>query len=133
MMRSVLAVLTGVVTIGVLAVAGDAAMRRLVPSAFDANGFTDNVPVLLAALLYTTLFSAVGGWFTAAASKRRDLRDVFILVGLQFVMTLVANVMLFDRRILWFYVLGLVLTVPAIVAGGRVRIRAIAAPARIDA
>jgi hypothetical protein len=133
MMRSVLAVLTGTVTIGVLAVAGDAAMRRLEPGAFDANGFSDNVPVLLVAVLYTTVFSAVGGWITAAASKRKDLRDVFILAGLQFVMTAAANVMLFDRRILWFYVLGLVLTVPAIVAGGRVRTRAITAPARIDA
>jgi hypothetical protein len=65
------------------------------------------------------VFSAFGGWTTAIVARRKDLRDVFILAGLQFVMTLAANVMLFDSRILWYYALLLVLTVPAVVAGGR--------------
>jgi hypothetical protein len=79
------------------------------------------VPVLLVMVLYTTAFSALGGWVTALVSRRKDLRDVFFLAGLQFVMTLAANVMLFDSRILWYYGLSLALTIPAIIAGGRLR------------
>jgi hypothetical protein len=52
----------------------------------------------------------VGGWVTAVVARRADLRDVWILAGLQSAMTLAANVMLFDRRLLWFYGLGLLLT-----------------------
>jgi hypothetical protein len=97
--RSILAIVAGVVTITVLAVGGDAAMRQVVASAFDANGFSDKLPVLLAMLVYMTVFSGVGGWVTALVT-RAGLRDVWILAGLQFVMTLAANIMLFDRRLL---------------------------------
>jgi hypothetical protein len=96
--------------------------RQVSPSAFDANGFSDKLPVLLAMLVYMTVFSGVGGWVTAVVS-RTGQRDVRILAGLQFVMTLAANVMLFDRRLLWFYGVGLLLTPVAIVAGGRLRER----------
>ena len=118
--RSILAIVAGVVTITVLAVGGDAVMQRAVPSAFDANGFSDKMPVLLAMLVYMTVFSGVGGWVTAVGT-RAGLRDVWILAGLQFVMTLAANIMLFDRRLLWFYGVGLILMPVAIVAGGRFR------------
>jgi hypothetical protein len=90
-------------------------------NAFDANGFSEGVPVLWAMATYTALFSALGGWVTAAVARRTDLRDVWILAGLQLVVTLAANMVLYDRRILWFYGVILVLTPAAIVVGGRIR------------
>ena len=124
MIRSVLAIVAGVVTIGVLAGAGDSVMGLVVRGAFDAHGFSGNSKVLLAMLVYMTVFSWFGGWVTAWIARRGDLRDVRILAGIQFVMTLAANVMLYDRRLLWFYAAGLVLTIPAIVAGGHWRLAA---------
>jgi lysylphosphatidylglycerol synthetase-like protein (DUF2156 family) len=118
MKRSILAVFCGVLTIGVLALAGDSLMRRIVPAAFDANGSTTISWVLLVTLVYTVLFSALGGWVTARIS--RTWRDVIILAGLQFVMTLAANVVLFERSLLWYYAAVLVLGTVAILAGGRV-------------
>jgi len=126
--RSILAILSGVVTIGVLAVGSDSLMRRISPSAFDANGFTLDVTVLLVMAVYTVVFSAAGGWVTAVLARRRDLRDVLILAGLQFVMTLAANVMLWDPRLLWYYGLGLVTSTAAIAAGGWMRIRSVTTP-----
>ena len=61
----------------------------------------------------------VAGWMTAALTRRADFRDVLILAALQFAMTLAVNVMLFDRRLAWFYGLTLILPPLAIVAGGR--------------
>jgi hypothetical protein len=49
------------------------------------------------------------------------LRDVWILDGLQFLVTLAANAVLYDRRILWFYGVILVLTPMAVVVGGGIR------------
>lgn len=121
--RSILAILAGVVTIGVLSAAGDAAMRSLAADAFDANGFSDRVPVLVPMIVYIALFSGLGGWVTAAIARRTDLRDVWILAGLQLIMTLVANVLLYDRRLLWFYGVTIVLSMAAIVVGGRIRAR----------
>ena len=121
MKRSILAVLAGVVTIGLLSVCGDAVTRYVAPNAFDANRFSDRVPVLWAMATYTALFSALGGWVTTAVARRSDLRDLWILAGLQFLVTLAANAVLYDRRILWFYGVILVLTPIAIVVGGRIR------------
>jgi hypothetical protein len=123
MRRRILAILAGILTIGVLSVGGDAVMRHFAAGAFDASGFSDRVPVLLAMIAYTTVFSALGGWVTAAVARRTDLREVWILAGLQFVMTLIANTVLFDRRLLWFYGVGVVLASGAIVVGGRIRVR----------
>jgi hypothetical protein len=121
MVRSTAAVISGVFTILVLVVIADAATARMVPGAFDAKGFSTSVPVLLAVLAYTIAFSTAGGWMTAFISCRQSLRDVYILAALQFAATLAANVMMYDRRFLWFYALGLLSTPVAIIAGGRLR------------
>jgi hypothetical protein len=127
MWRSIRAVFSGVAAITVLAIGADAIVQRVIPDAFDARGFSDNVTVLLTMLVYMTAFSGVGGWATAAVSRRSDLRDVWILTGLQLVMTLAANIAMWDRRLLWFYAFGLVLTPVAILIGGRLPRRPAAA------
>jgi|SRR5271157_111458 len=120
MKRSILAIVAGVVTIAVLAGASDSVTGMVAKGAIDAHGFSDNPKVLLAMLVYMTVFSGLGGWVTGRIAQRSDLRDVWILAALQFVMTLAANVALYDRRLVWFYAAGLVLTIRAIVAGGRI-------------
>jgi hypothetical protein len=50
-----------VVTIGLLSVCGDAVTRYLASNVFDPDGFSDRVPVLWASIVYTALFSALGG------------------------------------------------------------------------
>jgi hypothetical protein len=119
--RSILSVVAGVVTIGVLVVCGDQALPRLFPGAFDDKGFTTNGGALAVMLVYTVVFSAIGGWVTSMVSRRGDSRDVQILAGLQFAMTIVFNVMLWDSRLAWFYAIGALLTPVAILIGGRIR------------
>jgi len=126
--RSILSIAAGVATIAVLAGGADFAMGKIFPSALDAKGFTLDSTVLLVMVVYIAVFSAAGGWITALVARRQDMRDVLILAGLQFVMTLAANVMLWDSRLLWFYGMGLVTTPAAIAAGGWMRIRRVPVP-----
>ncbi len=123
MKRSILGVLAGVAAIGVLTTLGDVVLRQITPSSFEANGFSDKPGVLLATMAFTAVFSAVGGWITARISERPDLRDVLILAGVQFVLSIAAGAMLYDARLLWFYGASLVLSTAAIVVGGRVEKR----------
>jgi len=123
MKRSVVSIITGLAAIDLLALAGDSVLERLDPDAYDAMGFTTDTDVLLISLLYTTLFAALGGWIAAKIGRREDLRDTWILAGIQFLMTLTASVMLFDLRMLWYYLASLVLSAAGILAGGRLGTR----------
>jgi hypothetical protein len=69
MTRSILPVLSGVVTICVLVVCGDQLMPRLFRGAFDAQGFPTNAGALAVMLAYTVVFAAIGGWVTASLSR----------------------------------------------------------------
>jgi hypothetical protein len=127
MKRSALAIVCGVLSIGIPVLAGDQLLPRVFPGAFDANGFTTNSIALAVMLVYTVVFSAFGGWVTALISRRVDALDIWVLASLQFVMTLVSNAMLWDSRLAWFYAIGALLTLVSIVLGGRMR--GLAAPA----
>ena len=121
MKRAILSIVSGVLTILALAVGGDQLMPRLFPGSFDEKGFTTNTTALAVMLAYTVLFSAIGGFVTAAISRHTATRDVRILAAIQFVMTIVFNAMLWDTRLAWFYAIGALLTPIAILAGGRFR------------
>lgn len=116
--RSIFAVLAGIVTIAILSFSADAIIERVAAGAFDSRGITESAPVLLTMTVYSVIFSALGGLVTAAISRRSNLGDVLILAGIQFVVTLVANTVLFDRRMLWYYVVGVTTSTAAIVLGG---------------
>jgi hypothetical protein len=122
MKRSILSIVTGVLTILALAVCGDQLTPRLFPGAFDEKGFTTNAAALTVMLAYTVLFSAIGGFVTAAISRHTASRDVRILAAIQFVMTVAFSVILWDARLAWFYAIGALLTPIAILAGGRLRV-----------
>jgi hypothetical protein len=127
MKRTILSILAGLVTIDVLALGGDYLTRMLAPGAFDANGFSQNTTVLLAALAYSIVFSAFGGWVTGTLSRRPDRRDVLILAGFQFALTLAANIMLSAATPLWYHI-ATVLAPAAIIVGGRMVAPAGSAP-----
>lgn len=124
--RSILAVLAGVLTMGMLSGAGSKAMEHFAfsTSAFSfSTGFSPAAPVWWVIIAYTTVVAGLGGWVTALVSRRKDLRDVLILTGLELVMGIVGTALLFDRRILWFYTVMLAFITAAIVTGGWIRTR----------
>jgi hypothetical protein len=127
--RSILAVLAGVLTMGMLSGAGSKAMEHFAAGAFSTSafsfstGFSPAAPVWWVIIAYTTVVAGVGGWITALVSRRKDLRDVLILAGLELVMGIMGAALLFDRRLLWFYSVMLVFITAAIVTGGWIRSR----------
>ncbi|MGO8786198.1 MAG: hypothetical protein ACLQVL_02280 [Terriglobia bacterium] len=129
MPRSILAVLAGVLTMGMLSAAASKAMQHFAAGAFSAtafsstSGFSPAAPVWWLIIAYTTVAAGLGGWITALVSRRNDLRDVFILAGLEFVMGVAGAALLFDWRLLWFYCVLLVFITAAIVTGGWLRTR----------
>ncbi len=82
MLRSVLAIVAGFVTIAVLSIGADAAMHGLGVFPADPAGMSDGLFGL--ATLYRTVFTVLGGALTGLLSARTDQRDVRILAGIGF-------------------------------------------------
>ena len=82
MLRSVLAIVAGFVTVAVLSIGADAAMHGLGVFPADPARMSDGLFGL--ATLYRTVFTGLGGALTGLLSARTDQRDVRILAGIGF-------------------------------------------------
>lgn len=122
MMRSILAVLTALVVVPCLAGLGDRVVQIAKPHAFDSGVFGTDPGLLWLTLVYVTLFAGVAGWLAALISRRADLRDVWILAGIQFVLTIVATVFNKQSPGLWYCAMCAIFPPAAIVAGGWTRV-----------
>ena len=121
MMRSILAILAALIAIPCMAGLADQVFQLASPHVFDADRFGKDVGVLWITLVYVTLASGVGGWLTALISRRPDLRDVFILAGLQVVLTIAAAIAKHDPQMIWYCALCAIVPPAAILAGGWMR------------
>lgn len=117
-LRSSLAIVAGVVTIGALALAADELMRRLAPASFDQTALTGLTLVRIIMILYAAAISGLGGWIAARISGRADLCDVWILTGVQLVVTVLAIVASFDGRLAWFYICTILTAPESVWLGG---------------
>jgi hypothetical protein len=125
MIRSALAVLAGIVVLTVtsFAIEGltDPLMTRMFPDvASGGSAWTQNLPKLFM-LLYSMVCVMAGGYVTAWLAPRSGVRHAAIMGAIQMALTLSAMVEFRDRAPLWWWLAGLVLTVPAAWSGGRIR------------
>ena len=82
MLRSVVAIVTGFVVIGVLAVGTDAVLRSTVPGIFDANGRVDNTGWLLVIQGYVMIYAIFGCWLAARLAPNRPMWHALVLLSL---------------------------------------------------
>ena len=131
--RSVLAVLAGLVTLTVVSLALEAAANPLLMHAFPAAlpneaALSQNVPARLLTLLLTMASVAVGGYVTAWIASGAAARHAVIMGGIEVLMTIAAMLVLQDKAPLWSWIAAIVLIVPAAWLGSRVRLHSSVAP-----
>ncbi|MBV9773508.1 MAG: hypothetical protein JO040_06135 [Gemmatimonadetes bacterium] len=121
MLRSVIAVLTGFLLIGALSVGADALLLRALPTAFDAAGRVDSVPVLLLIIGYVGIFAVSGCYLAARLAPRAPMRHALILGVLGLLFNVAGTIARWDSAPAWYHVVSLVLVLPYAWAGGRIR------------
>ena len=126
MIRSVLAVLAGIVVLTVTSFAVEAVanplMMRLFPNALPNEAAMQyNVPVKLIMFVYTALCVAAGGYVTAWVAHRSEVRHAVIMGAIQVALTVWAMIALPNLAPLWSWIAGMVLIVPAAWCGGMIR------------
>ena len=122
MLRSILAVIAGLVTLIVTGLGGDVALRGLAPQWFAESGRVENVPALLLMVCYTLIFSVLSGYVAALVAKRQEIKHAFILGLIQLALNIVATIKFSSTAPAWFHLAIIVLLVPATVFGGQLRL-----------
>ena len=118
MFRSVLSVLTGILTWGVLCVSANAVLMAALPGAFHADGSTDSVPILVFFLFYLTSLSVLAGYLTATLAPRQKQLHVLVLALIQLAIGIVVQAISWNATPLWYHIPFLALVVPAHLYGG---------------
>jgi hypothetical protein len=128
--RSVLAVIAGIAALTVTSFAIEWLTEPVLTSVFpdvQSEGATSqNVIRKLIMFVYTTFCVACGGYVTAWVARGSEVRHAVIMGVIQMAMTSLAMIKFHDKAPLWFWIAGIVFTVPAAWCGGIFRVKVIA-------
>lgn len=119
LVRSIIAIVTGFVVIGLLAVGTDAMVRSAVPGIFGPNGRVDDVAWLLLIQGYVFAYATFGCWLCARIAPNRPMRHALILGVLGLAFNVAGTVAKWDTAPAWYHVVALALVMPAAWLGGR--------------
>jgi hypothetical protein len=128
MIRSILAVLAGIVVILVTSFGIEAAVNpllmRLFPEALpNEAAMSHNLPAWLFTFAYTFLCVVAGGYVTARLASRFPVRHAVALGLLQSALTIPAMMTFPDKAPLWGWILSMVIVIPAAWLGGLVSLK----------
>jgi hypothetical protein len=121
MLRSILAIVVGCVTLIASAMLTDTLLLRLFPAMVNAQGRVESNAVAFLMMSYSIAYCVVAGYVAAALARRREVAHAFAL-GVAFVLLLVyPTIKFWETTPVWYHVALFILTIPACVAGGRWR------------
>jgi hypothetical protein len=128
MIRSILAILAGLVVIivtsfGIEAAANPLLMRMFPDALPNEAAMSHNLPVWLFTFTYTFLCVVAGGYVTARLAARYAVRHAVILGVLQSLLTIPAMLAYTDKAPLWGWITSMILVIPAAWCGGLIFLR----------
>lgn len=120
--KSTGAVLAGFIAVLVLSILTDILLVKL--GIFPPQSETYFWWMLLIALIYRCLFAAVGGFITASLAPDRAMVHVIVLGVIGLVFALVGSIANWGKTApstAWYPVLLIILTLPSVLVGGKLR------------
>jgi hypothetical protein len=128
MIRSVLAVLAGIVVLTIVSFAIEAVASpltlRIFPDALQSGApLSHTLPARLFMMAYTMLSVAAGGHVTAWIARRSRMSHAAIMGAIEVALTVYAMIELPHQAPLWFWIAGMILTVPAACLGAAIRVK----------
>ena len=125
MSRAILSVVAGFLFWSVLWLGGNAALARLLPDAFDAEGVTGDVTVLAGLIVLAAVISVLSGMATVRVGPRNPGKAVAALAAVLLVVGIFVEIQYWNVMPVWYHLIFLAVLVPATVWGGRLAERAL--------
>lgn len=122
MLRSIIAIVCGSMVIAALSLSADAVLMGVSPESFSASGRSENSSLLMLTLVYSAIFSVLGGYVAAWVAKRQELKHALALGLWQLVLSTLSAIQFSETAPLWWHAIFLLLIVPAIWCGGYLRL-----------
>jgi hypothetical protein len=119
MLRSILAVVAGLVFLTVASFAIEAAIARFV----ESSAVTQQVWFRLMTMGYTLVCVAGGGYVAARLARQTEVRHALVLGAIEVVFTIGAMLQLRGSERPWIWIAGIALIVPAAWLGAMIRVR----------
>jgi hypothetical protein len=125
-MRSILAILAGIVVLtlasfAIEAVANPLLMRIFPQSLPNSAALLQNIPVKLFTFAYSTLCVAAGAYVTALIARHSPTRHALIMGAIQTALTVWAMLAIPDHAPRWIWIIGIATVLPAAWLGGHIR------------
>jgi hypothetical protein len=120
--RSILAVVTGFLVIGVLAFGTGAVVKSTLPGAYAPDGIRMvSTSVLILTQVYVIVYAVFGCWLAARMAPSRPMAHALALGVLGLAFNLVGGTMTgWSEGPAWYYVVALLLVMPAAWLGGAI-------------
>jgi hypothetical protein len=122
--RNVMAVIAGVVLWSVLWVAGAQVAAMMYPAILVPGQPVTHTGVLLGYIALSLVLSLLAGYTTAALASGNRMRQVGIAAVVLLVMGIGFEASAWQLTPVWYHLVFLVLLVPAVLYGGRLRVGA---------
>lgn len=122
-MRSVVAVVVGVVLWGFLWTSAGLGLAAAMPGSLDENGLFQSAGILVLMLAISILLSVLAGYVCAAIARTNPLRVVRILAVIQLLIGVAVQASVWTQMPLWYHLPFLAFVYPAHLVGGRLRLR----------
>ena len=122
-LRSILAVVTGFVLIGALALGTGALLQGVMPASFDAAGNPTTVSLMLLTTLYVGAYATLGCYVAARLAPSHPMRHALVLGVLGLALNATTAVAIRGTVPDWYLGLNLALTMAWAWLGGRLRER----------
>ena len=122
MIRIALAVIAGFALWSVLWIASNAGLEAAFPAAYAEERTAENVPVLVAILVLSVVFSIAAGYLTAAVGRGSGFLAAWILAVIQLGVGLFVQIQGWHLLPVWFHLPFLIMLAPGILFGARLRL-----------
>jgi hypothetical protein len=117
-----MAVVAGVVLWSVLWVGGAQLAAMMYPAVLAPGQPVTHMGALLGYIAFSVVLSVLAGYTTAALASGNRMRQVGIVAGVLLVMGIGFEASAWQLTPVWYHLVFLVLLVPAVLYGGRLRI-----------
>ncbi len=119
--RTILAILTGFITWSILWFALNGVLNAGFSEYIQENGAITNTGVLMMILIGSVVISIISGYVTAVIARDEILKHTLIFGVINLAVGIFFQSQAWDLLPLWYHLSFLILLIPAIIYGGKLR------------